>query len=188
MRQTHRPSVLVSPGTKFDASDTKATYRPSPLIDGSGSSRRLVSGGRHRDSLGHPRYTVMHKHIGLAVGVARHQVRRIRFECDVPAVATDRRTVAPAVALVPAVDTETLSVTPDIRSWTNTSPASLVSPGTRFDALDDKGDVLAVATGRRIPARVVALCAGGRHRDSLGHPRYPIMDEHVPPSFVSFDA
>ena len=69
---------LVSPGTRFDASELKATYRPSELIAG-------------------PKLTS-------------------------------------PLPWVSVLDTLTRRVVPSFRSRTNTSWASLVSPGTRFDA------------------------------------------------------
>jgi len=68
---------LVSPATRFDASDRKATYRPSPLI---AETKELpcglgaVTGDRlpRRDG----GLTVVDKHIHRDVGVVGDEVRR----------------------------------------------------------------------------------------------------------------
>ena len=70
---------------------------------------------------------------------------------------------------VPLVETETRVVVPASMSRTNTSMRSLVSPGTRFVALDSKVTRDAVWRERGVDAVAVALAAAVGHGRTL-HP------------------
>ncbi len=82
---------FASSGTKFDAYDVNATYRPSALI----AALKLASlppgtAGRHTDPLRPPGTRVPYEHVESAVAVVRHEIRSTRCERDVPAVRADR--------------------------------------------------------------------------------------------------
>ena len=94
-----RPALpFVSPGTRFEELETKATKRPSPLIAGRRLPRIAADRrGTHADALVLTGQQVAHEHVPVGVVVARHHVRRVGFEGHEAALRADRRDEARAV-------------------------------------------------------------------------------------------
>ena len=136
-------------------SDSKATCRPSAEIDGEVAvAVGLAAAGRCRHPPGRPGAGRGRRRRRPAVGVAGDQVRRVREEGDVAAVA--RRSTAGRCVRCPGLRrwlTDTRVVVPATRSRTKTSGAPLVSPATRFWAPETK------ATYR--PSRDISDCELG---------------------------
>ena len=127
---------FVSPATRLEASDRKATKRPSAEIDGPPEppfacfpaldtlTRLVVPGFRSRT-----------KTSARAVRVARHEVGGVGLEGDEAAVGGDRRARRTSRSPAPRRWTRSRARScPLRRSRTKTSPAPFVSPATRLEA------------------------------------------------------
>ncbi len=134
---------LLSPETRLDAWDWNATYLPSALIDG---LELVLSPWNPPEEIETISVTPVCRSRTYMSKVP-FMSPAIRFDASdsnatyLPSALIDGR-VLHASACSPPDETDTRSVTPVCRSRTNTSCSPLVSPGTRFEAIDMKATYL----------------------------------------------
>src|SRR5437762_4951613 len=134
---------LVSPATRLVAYDSKATKRPSALIEGLPLeplpsvpalltlTRSVVPVHRSRTN------TSCHPLVSPATRLVESEVKATKRPSALIA-GPSPVSLLPRFPSFPALSTLTRSVVPVRRSWTNTSGRPLVSPGTRLDAPETK--------------------------------------------------
>ena len=158
---------LVSPATRLEASESKATKRPSPLMAGRAllkfpwlptlstltlvvatapGSSKIPSASVSRSRTNTSRKPLLSPGTRLEATDSKATKRPSALMAAAP------KSPLKLLPCVPALSTLTLSVSPVWRSWTKTSKTPLVSPATRLVAVEAKATKRPspLMTGRRL--------------------------------------